>query len=781
VREQTPSPGRGDRRPAALLPAPVARLGGFAALALLGALEWRRMIGGLSVGWAVLWVLAAVGTGVGVLWAQSPRPRRPAAALLGVTAAGLLAAFAVSGLDLGLLRPRRWGELADGLGRGAEALGSVRLPYTGADPWPGLTLQLIGASLCVLAALMAFWPRERSPGYPFLALAALLVLVAAPVVSLGGTRQVALGIVLAALTVCFLWLERLPLRPGLGVAALLALAVAGALPLASVADGDEPWFDYRTFAEGLGPDNPLRFAWNQTYGPMDWPRDGDEVLRVASAQPAYWKVRNLEEFDGLAWRDRGAGSGRTDASLDLPADWRRHVGWNQELSVTVRRLRTTDVIGAGTVLRVRAPGHRVRSAGAPGMWRADTEFRRGDSYTVDAHVPRPTAAQLTQSTAGTLGAQTDDRVVTIPFNPGARAPRAPQGPRVTEAQVLFAPFAPRGEGAPPRARYPTLARSGSGRFALRNSPYLRTWRLAQRLRRGAATPYAYVLAVDRYLARGFVYDESPPAPAAGRAPLDAFLFDSKSGYCQHFSGAMALLLRMGGIPARVVAGFSPGGYSKRKQAWIVRDTDAHAWVEAWFDEWGWVTFDPTPDGTPARSQIAALDEASQGSDAGGGTAGAEADGSSADARQGLREDLLRDPSASADGAGAPAGGGLAWWWVALAAALVLALAAWLVAWLRRRARPAISPVDRAVAELESALRRSGRPAPVGTTLQQLEQRFGGTADAAAYFRALRAGRYGAGAPRPTAAQRRALRRELAAGLGAAGRLRALWALPPRRG
>ena len=62
------------------------------------------------------------------------------------------------------------------------------------------------------------------------------------------------------------------------------------------------------------------------------------------------------------------------------------------------------------------------------------------------------------------------------------------------------------------------------------------------------------------------------------------------------------------MPARVATGFSPGGFSKRRNAWIVRDTDAHAWVEAWFDELGWITYDPTPDSTPARSQIAALED-----------------------------------------------------------------------------------------------------------------------------------------------------------------------------
>ena len=91
-------------------------------------------------------------------------------------------------------------------------------------------------------------------------------------------------------------------------------------------------------------------------------------------------------------------------------------------------------------------------------------------------------------------------------------------------------------------------------------------------------------------------------------PLEHFLFETKAGYCQHFSGAMALLLRFGGVPARVATGFSPGGFRRRQGEWVVRDRDAHSWVEAWFDGIGWVTFDPTPTATPARSLIAAIDD-----------------------------------------------------------------------------------------------------------------------------------------------------------------------------
>jgi protein-glutamine gamma-glutamyltransferase len=764
------------RRPPALLPPSVARLGGFAALALLGALQWQQMAEGLSGGRAVLWVLVAVLAAAAVLRADRLRRFR-GPATLAVVPLSLFAAYGASGLPLVLLKPRRIDELGAGLSQGAEALSSVQLPYAGADPWPADTLQLLGALLCVCAALLAFWPRDSARGYPFLSLALLLILVAAPVVSLGGTQPVALGAVLTALTVCFLWLERLPLRPGLGIAAMLALALAGALPLASAADGEEPWFDYKTFAESFGPDDPLAFDWGHSYGPLDWPREGAEVLRVATTRPSYWKMRNLDEFDGGEWTEGDVRLGGTNPELELPPEWQVQAGWRETLRVTLRRLQTRDVLGAGTTLAVEDTSRIVGPAGEPGVWRAQSEFRGGDSYTVKAYVPRPSPDQLAESSTGTDTGRAADLNLVVPVEGDASGtPAAPFVPAV----VSFPPFQPRGGDLIPHAQYPTLARSHDGNRALRRSAYARTWRLAKRFRREAETPYEYVLAVNRHLQSGFTYDEDPADVVAGRATLDSFLFDTRSGYCQHYSGAMALLLRMGGIPARVVTGFSPGGYSKSKRAWIVRDTDAHSWVEAWFDDWGWVTFDPTPAGTPARSQIAALERAPEaGTDRGDAAAG---DAGSAPRIGGVRPDLLGTQSGPG-GPGAGGGGddgGPAWWWFALAAPFVLALVAWLVLRWRRRGLGPAAALDRAVAELEAALRRAGRPAAGGTTLQQLEQRLGRTPQAAAYLRALRAGRYAPSAPAPTAGGRRALRRELASGGGAAGRLRALWALPPWR-
>ncbi|HEY2310128.1 MAG TPA: transglutaminase-like domain-containing protein, partial [Gaiellaceae bacterium] len=84
-----------------------------------------------------------------------------------------------------------------------------------------------------------------------------------------------------------------------------------------------------------------------------------------------------------------------------------------------------------------------------------------------------------------------------------------------------------------------------------------------------------------------------------------------AGYCQYFAGAMALMLRYLGIPARVAVGFAGGTYDSRQHVWNVTDREAHAWVEVWFKGYGWVPFDPTPaaPGAAPRQAQAGLGDA----------------------------------------------------------------------------------------------------------------------------------------------------------------------------
>jgi hypothetical protein len=87
-------------------------------------------------------------------------------------------------------------------------------------------------------------------------------------------------------------------------------------------------------------------------------------------------------------------------------------------------------------------------------------------------------------------------------------------------------------------------------------------------------------------------------------PLVGFVTQTREGYCQFFAGAMALMLRYLGIPARVAVGFAGGTYSAKAHAWLVTDREAHAWVEVWFKGYGWLPFDPTPAAPGAPLRIA---------------------------------------------------------------------------------------------------------------------------------------------------------------------------------
>ena len=100
------------------------------------------------------------------------------------------------------------------------------------------------------------------------------------------------------------------------------------------------------------------------------------------------------------------------------------------------------------------------------------------------------------------------------------------------------------------------------------------------------------LAIEQYLRTAYVYSLQPPS-AGYHSPYAEFLFATNTGYCQHFAGAMAALLRFNGVPARVVVGFAPGEQKGRGE-WVVSRNDAHSWVEAYFPGVGWVPFDPTP-------------------------------------------------------------------------------------------------------------------------------------------------------------------------------------------
>ncbi|HEX6487938.1 MAG TPA: transglutaminaseTgpA domain-containing protein [Candidatus Dormibacteraeota bacterium] len=120
--------------------------------------------------------------------------------------------------------------------------------------------------------------------------------------------------------------------------------------------------------------------------------------------------------------------------------------------------------------------------------------------------------------------------------------------------------------------------------------------LAQQVTKGTSNAYDAATAIELFL-RKYTYTLKPPATPPGTDPLAFFLFQSKQGYCEYFASAMGDMLRSLGIPARLVNGFGPGVLDTKSGNYIVRESDAHTWVEVYFPQFGWVPFEPTPDGT----------------------------------------------------------------------------------------------------------------------------------------------------------------------------------------
>jgi len=116
---------------------------------------------------------------------------------------------------------------------------------------------------------------------------------------------------------------------------------------------------------------------------------------------------------------------------------------------------------------------------------------------------------------------------------------------------------------------------------------------------GSGTARQRATRLEERLHRDFAYT-TVFVGRGGDAPIETFLFDTRRGHCEYFASAMVLLLRAQGIPARLVTGFYGAEWSAWEGAWVVRQSNAHAWVEAWLGDEGWTVFDPTPpEGLPA--------------------------------------------------------------------------------------------------------------------------------------------------------------------------------------
>ena len=130
--------------------------------------------------------------------------------------------------------------------------------------------------------------------------------------------------------------------------------------------------------------------------------------------------------------------------------------------------------------------------------------------------------------------------------------------------------------------------------------------LARQMRAEAGSDGAFI---DALLAlfhnEAFYYTLEPPP--LGSNPVDRFMFESRRGFCEHYASAFAVMMRAAGVPSRIVLGYQGGEFNPMGDYMIVRQSDAHAWNEVWFEGRGWMRVDPTAAVAPERIEMGVAD------------------------------------------------------------------------------------------------------------------------------------------------------------------------------
>jgi transglutaminase-like putative cysteine protease len=380
-----------------------------------------------------------------------------------------------------------------------------------------------------------------------------------------------------------------------------------------------------------------------------------DLFEVTADRPTYWRVLVLTEFDGTTWRPEEPGDSPDLVDLVGGAEPPHGViGPGRTTTAAFRSLHTIEAPWlpiATPPMGIEVPGRQVRWDPSLAAATFDGDLEPGTTWSVASRSLRPTPAGLRSATVTSFSSA----AVALP-----------------------------GDLSPAVARI------------------ARNWTADQ------TDPYHRVLAIQNAFLdpdNGFIYDQDIPEQDDDFG-VEHFLTGTRRGFCQQFAGAMAVLLRTLGIPARVAVGYATGTpIGDRPGTWVVTTEDAHAWVEVRFPDYGWLAFEPTPSRAPGAASIfpytsaARGDTSCRGADCDGGPIGRSPAGAPAESpgqRRQMRPDV---PTAAPASAGALsislASGARAWpdlvGWITLVgcAVLVVVVGAALlgsIRYLRRRRR-----------------------------------------------------------------------------------------------
>jgi protein-glutamine gamma-glutamyltransferase len=423
---------------------------------------------------------------------------------------------------------------------------------------------------------------------PIGAAVALVVGVGWPTTLVPGERPLLVGALAFAGVLAVLFLLRGGSRParglaqGIAVAVILVAVAAAASTSDAVAKG--AFLSWQRWDPYDQPDDPVNvhYVWNSHYLGIHFPKKKTTVLKIKTEGPKrnlYWRATTLDDYTGSGWQESLDLNTQTrsntidaDTAALLPPQAQEEANWIKQ-DVTVEALKDNHLIGSAQPMRWTPPSDSTFQDESGDIVVLTRSLQRDQKYSVWSYAPQPAPKELGR--AGTDYPAAIDRYLEVVQT--AQVPKFGTPDRDLLMKVFFD------------------ARFQDDPLMQANRPL---YDVAKQVVGDVASPYAAAAALEAWFRQpslgGFVYDEQPPVPAPNQPALVQFVTQTKSGYCQHFAGAMALMLRYLGIPARVAAGFTSGSYDADKHEWTVTDHEAHDWVEVYFPGWGWIPFDPTP-------------------------------------------------------------------------------------------------------------------------------------------------------------------------------------------
>ncbi|SDN01246.1 Transglutaminase-like enzyme, putative cysteine protease [Halogranum gelatinilyticum] len=274
---------------------------------------------------------------------------------------------------------------------------------------------------------------------------------------------------------------------------------------------------------------------------------------VQSNTPEYWQTAVYDRYTGGGWVRSGEDQ-QLSGRLESPPGSSRTV-----VQTVEARTRMSALPAAWKPVDVDGINENVVRVTQQGSFLTTDSLRENESYRVRSEVPQYTSEQLRRSG--------DDYPATV------------------------------------NDSYLQLPESTSDRVRQR----------AAEVAGNETNAYDKAVAIEQYLEAEKEYSLTVQKPEGDIA--DAFLFEMDAGYCTYYATTMVVMLRSQGVPARFVSGYTTGE-QVGDDRYVVRGLDSHAWVQVYFPEVGWVTFDPTPSGPRQTAESARLTEARQSQEAG---------------------------------------------------------------------------------------------------------------------------------------------------------------------